>query len=56
MQMYGVSGEELEKVFSYLREEVGDVAGDRETTSIIARISELIRSGKMLERVHVRIN
>ncbi|MGC8645559.1 MAG: histidine ammonia-lyase [Thermoplasmata archaeon] len=55
MQMYGVSGSELEKIFSLLKDEVGDAQGDRETSSLIKKIAALIDSRKILEAVPVKI-
>ncbi|MEM0128023.1 MAG: histidine ammonia-lyase [Thermoplasmatales archaeon] len=55
MLMYGASGEKLDRIFSILNEHVGKLSGDRETTTLIKKITDLINSGSMLDEISVKI-
>ncbi|MCL6002810.1 MAG: histidine ammonia-lyase [Thermoplasmatales archaeon] len=55
MEVYGVSGRHLSTAFSILNETLGDFRGDKETTTKIEKISELIDSNKMLEEIPIRL-
>ncbi|MEM3755751.1 MAG: aromatic amino acid lyase, partial [Thermoplasmatales archaeon] len=55
MLMYGVSGEKLESIFRILYDEIGNISGDRETTSLIKKLTELIDSERILNDIPVSI-
>ncbi|MEM4778410.1 MAG: histidine ammonia-lyase [Thermoplasmatales archaeon] len=55
MLMYGVSGEKLESIFRILYDEIGNISGDRETTSLIKKLTELIDSERILNHIPVSI-
>lgn len=53
MEMYGVSGKYLSAAFSIMNEEIGSLGSDRETTTLIDKVTKLIDSRKMLEEIPV---
>ncbi len=55
MEMYGVSGEYLTSAFSAIQGTLGEIRGDRETTTAIEKLAALIDSKKMLENIPIRL-
>lgn len=55
MRMYGSSGKHLNTAYSILNETVGEFKGDKETTTMIERVTRLMDSNKMLEEIPIRL-
>ncbi len=55
MEMYGISGKHLNTAYSILNETIGEFRGDKETTTLIEKITALIDSNKMLEEIPIRL-
>ena len=56
MIMYGPSGKNVNTAYSILNEYLGDFKGDRETTTMIEKVTRLIDSNKMLEEIPIKLD
>ncbi|MEM0135740.1 MAG: histidine ammonia-lyase [Thermoplasmatales archaeon] len=55
MEKYGVSGKNLGTAFSILNDTIGEFKGDMETTTMIEKITALMKSNKMLEEIPIKL-
>jgi histidine ammonia-lyase len=55
MEMYGASGDHIEKVYSLLKERIGEMRGDIETTYLINSITKLIDERTLIENLPLRL-